>query len=79
MERLNISRELVRSASAKMEASLKIANETKAALYEAAINDKDREFVRARLVETAEHIRKKYGLEIPVIRSFLHEMLDVSV
>ena len=79
MAKLGISRKLVRDASAKVEAAIKADNETKAVLYEAGINATDREFVRAKLVEAAEHIRQSYGLEIPVIRSFLHEMLDVSV
>lgn len=45
----------------------------------ANITDEDRQLVRSKLIEAAEHIRKNYGLEIPVIRSFLHEMVDVSV
>lgn len=49
------------------------------AIGRANITEEDREFVRSKLVEAAEHIRKKYGLQIPVIRGFLHEMLDVSV
>lgn len=49
------------------------------AIGRANITEEDREFVRSKLVETAEHIRKKYGLQIPVISSFLHEMLDVSI
>lgn len=46
---------------------------------EAEIVEQDRQFVRAKLIEAAEHIRKSYDLEIPVIRSFLHEMVDVSI
>ena len=48
-------------------------------LSAANVTQEDRDFVRAGLVEAAEHIRKKYPLKIPAIRSFLHEMVEVSV
>lgn len=43
------------------------------------IKPEDREFIRQKLYDAAEYIRREYGLRIPVIRVFLHEMLDVSV
>jgi len=55
------------------------AEKTRQIIDAANITEQDRTVVRSRLVETAEYIRKKYNLKIPVIRSFLHEMLDVSV
>lgn len=74
-----ISPELVRSASAKVDEAIKTDKERKDAIQDAHINDTDREFVRAELVDIADRIRRKYNLTIPVVRSFLHEMLDVSV
>lgn len=55
------------------------AETTRQIIDAANITEQDRDVVRSGLVEIAEFIRKRYNLKIPVIRSFLHEMLDVSV
>lgn len=55
------------------------AEKTREIIDAADISEQDRDIVRSRLVEAAEHIRKKYNLKIPAIRSFIHEMVDVSI
>ena len=43
------------------------------------VSQEDREKVRTFLRDIAEFIRKKYDLPIPEIRSFVREMVDVSI
>lgn len=43
------------------------------------LSDRDRELVKDKFMEAAEHIRRKYAYRIPQIRRLLHELLDVSV
>lgn len=43
------------------------------------VSQEDREKVRTILKDVAEWIRKKYDLPIPEIRSFVKEMVDVSI
>ena len=68
----------VRKAHTKILAATTDANETQEAIAKAEITSIDREIVRGLLKEAAEHIRKKYGLQIPVIKRFLYEMVSVT-
>lgn len=38
-----------------------------------------REFVRSELKAIAEVLRRDYGLSVPEIRRFLHEILELSI
>lgn len=69
----SITRQLI----SKMGAALDEDENHRKIVAHAKITEEDREIVRSKLHEAAEHIRKNYDLAIPVIRSFLHEMVDV--
>lgn len=43
------------------------------------VSEQDKEIVRETLKDLAEFVRKRTNMTIPEIRSFLREMLEVSV
>lgn len=69
----SMSRQLVQ----KIGQALEQDEEHRKIVATANITEADRNIVRSKLLEASEHIRQTYHLEIPVIRSFLHEMLEV--
>ena len=43
------------------------------------VSQEDREQVRTQLYSIGQELRRSYNMQVPDIRRYLHEMLDVSV
>ena len=43
------------------------------------VSQEDREQIRTQLYAVGQQLRRDYNMQVPVIRRYLHEMVDVSV